>query len=349
MYLLSGALSVDPMFSSRAIMTLLTRKYTNAAKAMFRTENEHSELSDDEILMLLRTPIYRLLLQLQDNKTKGIVAPNNSLFDQLDSLSIDRQILMKSSNHVLDLITPAPFLTSLLEPSKRGTNDDFDSSSLLFDIFENLPAFSKISSKWNIRKPTNLDLEMIKSAFLEFGKIATEPIEDIAFNVRFIAVLEPNTLESVVTRRISFSSQFLPGIIFMGGTILQDSVLLVETLYHESLHIKWINTLHVYSLIYFEKLPIVEKFFCPWKKGSEDKEWTFMRAVGAYHVYCHLLAFHRLIVYKGVINTVWSSQRIPIIREKLQIISEYINRFRYKSLTTLGIKYLELLSSIGEM
>ena len=125
---------------------------------------------------------------------------------------------------------------------------------------------------------------------------------------------------------------------------------IAESLYHEALHAKLVNTLDAYDLLKFDMLKYVKSFICPWTTNSKDKEWAFMRAIGAYHVYCHLLALHRLITLKKGIYEMWSNERIPTIREKLPILSEYINKSKSSGIfTELGKEYFDLLSKIGEM
>ncbi len=351
MYLEQGALRVSPLLSSRAIMTVLTRKYKEAAEMLCGIDgNQHSELSTDEILMLIRTPSYRLLLEKSYSKLIGKPVPDDSFFERLYNIGIDRESLIRmSSNTTNDLIVPAPFLTSLLYPPPNSNKRYQDSSSLVCEIYKTFNIFSGISSKWSITKPTTSDIEMIKAALQDLGKIALEPIEDIAFNVRFIAVAESSIQQSDVSFGASFSFLFLPGIIFLGGFFLKKHEELIESLYHESLHVKWVNTYHAYDMLRFELLLDIERFICPWATNDEDRQWTFTRAAAAYHVYCHLLAFHRLIVKQRGPYNEWSSKRIPTIREKLQILGEYINRTRSKCMTDLGIQYFDLLSTIGEM
>jgi len=103
MYLEKRALRINPMLSSRAIMTLLTQKYKDIAKILCGIGNKQSDLTNDEVLMLLRTPSFRLSTEKTYFKLVGKPLPDNTFFERLSSLTIRREsLLMPSSNPSFD-------------------------------------------------------------------------------------------------------------------------------------------------------------------------------------------------------------------------------------------------------
>lgn len=175
---------------------------------------------------------------------------DNLLYSFISDLRIKKEYLLTESiNSTYELITPTPFNTSVIDPSLVLSENFHASTSIVCNIFYKFSEFASISERWNIIKLTEKETGLLKQAILQLGKIALEPVEDIAFNIRFIAVLQNNRFEKASTQNISFSSQFLPGIIFISQSMLLNTPELLETLYHETLHIKWVNTLDAYKLI----------------------------------------------------------------------------------------------------
>lgn len=337
------------MLNSQVIMSRLTHKYKDAARDLCKLRNHQRQITTNEILMLLKTPIYRLLLEKSFSNLLGKELPYYLNFEPLNLLDVDCDSLLQAPLHSdNNLISPAPFITSLFEPiSVTDTNINY-SNSIFTDMFYSFDLFSDVSSKLNLKLPSDTDREILKKSILQLGRIALEPIEDIAFNIRFICLLSFSNSKQESSQGVSFTSPFVPGIIFIGGNIISEPIKLIESIYHESLHVKWINTFHAYNLIRFEFLNRAKHFYCPWAKDSQAHQWPFMRAAAAYHVYCHLLALHQLILKKGEFYQNWSAERILSICEKFETLKIYIEQSE-DVLTQQGKEYFILLYRISQM
>jgi hypothetical protein len=338
------------MLNSQIIMRRLILKYKNVAGSLCkRFGDQKRELTTSEILMLLKTPTYRLLLEKTFSELKGRKFPKHLNFEPLELLTINCNSLLDISLHSQNnLISPAPFITSLFEPvSENNTNFNI-SNSVLTKMFYNLDIFSNVSSKWYLKYPSDTDREILKKTLLQLGRISIEPVEDIAFNIRFICLLSLSTSNQQSPHGINLTFPFFPGIIFFGGNIITEPTKLIEALYHESLHNKWINTFNAFNLIKFELLESVKNFKCLWSKEFQPKEWPFMRAAAAYHVYGHLLSLHQLIIKKGEFDANWSNKRIFEIKQKFKILNTYILQSE-KALTEQGKEYFILINKISQM
>lgn len=352
MYFEKGAMRVNPILSSHSLIKILIQKYKIAAEILCSPDDSQStELSPEEIIMLIKTPSHRLLLEKSYNKVKGKLIKEDEFFLKLLNKGINRQnLISKVDTNSLDVISPVPYLTSLINPMSNSKLDLQDSSSITCEIYRTFPIFSNTYSKWNIIQPNSLDIENIGNAMKILSNITPEPIEDMALNIRYIAIVELKQMNSNIIPSVSFSFQFLPGIIFLGGAVLNDPIKLIESLYHETLHNKFVNTYHAYNMFNFNILMTVNSFACTWAKNGINTKWPFMRAFAAYHVYCHLLAFHCFIIEQSAYDTKWSEERIFIIKEKIQIIKTYIDDLKISGIMTdLGIEYCELLYKISEM
>ncbi|MEV0095817.1 HEXXH motif-containing putative peptide modification protein [Streptomyces sp. NPDC050738] len=91
----------------------------------------------------------------------------------------------------------------------------------------------------------------------------------------------------------------IPGVVFFSENRIARPWRLAETALHEGLHLKLFD-IQRSSSIFAEpdRLPDGPKIKVPWLKWASmvaPNEWALDRALGAYHVYAHLVLFHEAL------------------------------------------------------
>ncbi|GAA1369313.1 aKG-HExxH-type peptide beta-hydroxylase [Streptomyces beijiangensis] len=91
----------------------------------------------------------------------------------------------------------------------------------------------------------------------------------------------------------------IPGVVFFSGNRISRPWRLAETALHEGLHLKLFDIQRSSSIFTEpETLPDGPKIKVPWLKWASmvaPNEWALDRALGAYHVYAHLVLFHEAL------------------------------------------------------
>lgn len=336
-FLDTNALTISPLLSSRAVLTVLCERYKNTIKSFLTKQNIINDtLTENEMLALLKNPVTRLLID--SNVSFKLHSFNSFHFQKTfksSSTSFD-----DSEEKMYDLISPAPFTTSLITPYRTEENTIADS---VIDLFYQHPGLNLLRKEWGLAQPSEEELSTLSKTLIKLGQLTSEPIEDLAFNVRYIVLLKSINANNSNNKSISFSMPSLPGIIFLGGSILSQPIELMESIYHETLHNKLINTYTAFRLLDYKNLKSVLPFKCPWCVNNTEKEWPYMRAFAAYHVYCHLSSFHKLIIKHENELGYLSEKRLNEIIPKLQLLNEYIQSVSVNTMTVLGKKFIDFL------
>jgi len=242
------------------------------------------------------------------------------------------------------LVTPYPFIVNVwsgASENKSVWNEGLE----LKRIFSTYPAFSQVSSIYKIVTPSEEEYSLLMDAVNTLSQISGEILKDFSLNVRFVCIVD--TVDAGYTSSTSFSQKMLPGTLFIGRDLIPDKKMLLESLYHETLHSKWVNTYKAFNIYKSEGLLSTSASFdCVWATENQPKIWPFSRAVAAFHVYCHLIVYHSILLKSSLDDQTWSKERLESIYVKFTALQSFIESLNDVFFTSLGLEFISQMSEL---
>ena len=178
-----------------------------------------------------------------------------------------------------------------------------------------------------IRAADSSDVGRFEEALALLGRVSTHIPTDVAAHVRHLCPIDFECWEQMLPEEYreigqSVSSHLVPSTCFFSYHSMGRTETLTEAIYHEALHKKLSNILVADSVLSDDYNPLTsERFVSYWNQDTawNPNAWEFDRALYAFHVYVHLVAYYKRVLAERIVeaNLEWCSSRLEQAREGL--------------------------------
>lgn len=192
------------------------------------------------------------------------------------------------------------------------------------------------------------EVAYLKKALENLNMISPYLLFDVSMNVRLFGKIIP--IDSFRrSQHVSLTTTYLPGIVFFSQGIFSSLEMVAESIFHECLHMKYIQTMEIYHLHPPSYTGDTGRAFTPsWR--PEDNIWKFNRAFGAYHVYAHLCIYYNAILESSALpegyRSDWITNRARECFTREQELRQYVLAEEEYAFTNEGMDFFHKIAGI---
>ena len=352
--LLSGPVGFSSLETFQAIFTHYRHllHYICKADATFSALVPSDNLNQSRLFL---SPVFKRgvhkFCDVYFSNTSSAIEKDNSLRELrklIDCGLYDDRVL---SSGDLPIISNGQFATF------AATNDVFLRNprefSFINETFQSEMSMLVGDRRCSIRPIGSNHRHLIEDAIASLHKISELITQDIILNVKYICMLDyydwslqdENDYGEIGQ---SVSSHLVPSTIFLSKYVVENKNLLMESIFHESLHKKLSNFLVVQKLLLDDDTKRnMKKYHSYWNIDTKwnSNKWEVDRVLYAFHVYVHLVAYYNDFVKSNMFD--WSDaivQKNTSI-ERAQALLCWLESDSSDQLTDAGRRFVKELAN----
>jgi hypothetical protein len=311
-----------------------------------------SKIQREDYAFVARCPHFRIIMKNLERRSEDSKDQKQSLYEVYERLLLAFTPFLKSraSRRESDLQAagydvqnsltgPYPLLISPV--INGGSNCHAESEQIKNCFLENPNAFD---TKYMLTDFSSMELILLKDALQELNVLSPYLLCDVTMNVRLFAKILPATPDSS-SMHMSLTTSYLPGVCFFSDGIFTDHERISESILHEALHMKYLQTIEIYSIHHTNYTGDTgRKFLCSWRPSGNI--WPFSRAFGAFHVYSHLYIYYRALLEKGLPSNyrlTWVMSRMESCKLRALELRSWVDSEKEEAFTNEGIGFFNSL------